>query len=117
MAAVPGSGTLFAMSRWFAGAALAATFLGAAVAAPRLAAQAAQPPRGIVNTFGQVCANCHGATGSGGAAPSQLDDPGAHGGTDGEISNQIYRADHGQSKAPAVHEIAAVTAAVIKHIQ
>ena len=89
MAAVPGWGTLFAMSRWFAGAALAATFLGAAVAAPRLAAQAAQPPRGIVNTFGQVCANCHGATGSGGSAPSLLDDTWAHGGSDAEIAASI----------------------------
>ena len=78
-----------AMSRWFAGAALAATLLGAAVAAPRLAAQAAQPPRGIVNTFGQVCANCHGATGSGGSAPSLLDDTWAHGGSDAEIAASI----------------------------
>ena len=77
------------MSRWFAGAALAATLLGAAVAAPRLAAQAAQPPRGIVNTFGQVCANCHGANGSGGSAPSLLDDTWAHGGSDAEIAASI----------------------------
>ena len=89
MAAVPGWGTLFAMSRWFAGAALAATLLGAAVAAPRLFAQAAQPPRGIVATFGQVCASCHGPNGSGGSAPSLLDDTWAHGGSDAELAASI----------------------------
>jgi mono/diheme cytochrome c family protein len=78
-----------AMSRWFAGAALAAMILGAAVAAPRLLAQAAQPPRGIVNTFGQVCANCHGPNGSGGSAPSLLDDTWAHGGSDAELAASI----------------------------
>ena len=77
------------MSRWFAGAALAASFFGAAVAAPHVFAQAAQPPRGIVNTFGQVCANCHGPNGSGGSAPSLLDDTWAHGGSDAEIAASI----------------------------
>jgi glucose/arabinose dehydrogenase len=79
------------MYRWFAGVALAASFLGAAaVAVPRLhAAQAAQPPRGIVNTFTQVCANCHGPNGSGGSAPSLLDDTWAHGGSDAEIAASI----------------------------
>jgi len=77
------------MSPRFAGVALAATLLGAALAAPRLFAQAAQPPRGIVNTFTQVCANCHGANGSGGSAPSLLDDTWAHGGSDAEIAASI----------------------------
>jgi aldose sugar dehydrogenase len=80
---------MLSMSRWSAGVALAATLLGAAVAAPRLLAQAAQPPRGIVATFGQVCANCHGANGSGGSAPSLLDDAWAHGGSDAEIAASI----------------------------
>jgi len=81
------------MYRWFAGVAVAASFLGAAAAAPHLhaapAAQAAQPPRGIVNTFTQVCANCHGPNGSGGSAPSLLDDTWAHGGSDAEIAASI----------------------------
>src|SRR5204863_5257869 len=82
--------TMSPMYRWFAGAALAATFCAAAVAVPRLhAAQAAQPPRGIVNTFTQVCANCHGPNGSGGSAPSLLDDTWAHGGSDAEIAASI----------------------------
>src|SRR3954468_4217796 len=93
MAVVPGSGTLSPMYRWFAGVAVAASFLGAAAAAPHLhaapAAQAAQPPRGIVNTFTQVCANCHGPNGSGGSAPSRLDDTWAHGGSDAEIAASI----------------------------
>jgi aldose sugar dehydrogenase len=81
--------TMFAMSRWFAGAALAATLLGAAVATPRLFAQAAQPPRGIVNTFVQMCASCHGIDGSGGSAPSLLDDTWTNGGSDAEIAGSI----------------------------
>ena len=81
---------MFDMFRWFAGAALAATLLGAAVAAPRLqAAQAAQPPRGIVQTFNQVCANCHGPNGSGGSAPTFLDDVWTHGGSDAELAASI----------------------------
>jgi glucose/arabinose dehydrogenase len=77
------------MLRRFVGVALAATVLGAAAAAPSLFAQAAQPPRGIVSTFTQVCANCHGATGSGGSAPSLLDDSWTHGGSDAEIAASI----------------------------
>jgi len=76
------------MSRWFAAVALAAALLGAAAAA-RLFAQAAQPPRGVVKTFTEVCANCHGPTGSGGSAPSLLDDTWAHGGSDAEIAASI----------------------------
>ncbi len=83
------------MSRRFAGLALAASLLAGVVAAPRLLAapglpaQAAQPPRGIVATFNQVCASCHGANGSGGSAPSLLDDTWAHGGGDAEIAASI----------------------------
>jgi glucose/arabinose dehydrogenase len=91
---------MFAMSRWFAGAALAAALLGAAAAAPRLLAQAAQPPRGIVNTFGQVCASCHGPNGSGGSAPSLLDDTWTNGGTDAEIAASIKNGRPGTPMPP-----------------
>jgi glucose/arabinose dehydrogenase len=77
------------MSRTFAGVALGVTLLGAAAAAPRLLAQAAQAPRGIVATFNQVCASCHGVDGSGGSAPSLLDDVWTHGGSDAELAASI----------------------------
>jgi aldose sugar dehydrogenase len=83
-------GTLCGMLRTLPGLAVTAALLsGAAVTAPRLLAQAAQPPRGIVTTFNQVCASCHGASGAGGSAPSLLDDQWAHGGSDAEVSASI----------------------------
>jgi glucose/arabinose dehydrogenase len=57
--------------------------------ASTLHAQAAQPPSGIVRTFQQVCANCHGPNGSGGSAPSLLDDVWTHGGTDADLAASI----------------------------
>jgi glucose/arabinose dehydrogenase len=93
---------MVAMFRRFAGVAFAATLLGAAVAAPRhfaprLFAQAAQPPRGIVTTFTTVCASCHGANGSGGSAPSLLDDVWTSGGSDDELAATIK---HGRPGTP-----------------
>jgi aldose sugar dehydrogenase len=78
------------MSRTSAGLALAAGLIVAAGAATaQLLAQAAQPPRGIVATFNNVCANCHGQNGSGGSAPSLLDDEWTHGGSDAELAASI----------------------------
>jgi len=77
------------MSRSLVGLALGAGLALAAGAAHHLHAQAAQPSRGIVQTFNQVCANCHGPNGSGGSAPSFLDDVWAHGGSDGELAASI----------------------------
>jgi glucose/arabinose dehydrogenase len=78
------------MSRTSAALALGAgLILALGGAAHQLLAQAAQPPRGIVATFNQVCANCHGPTGTGGSAPSLLDDDWTHGGSDAEIAASI----------------------------
>jgi glucose/arabinose dehydrogenase len=89
------------MFRRFAGVALGAIVLGAAAAAPQLhAGQAAQPPRGIVATFNQVCASCHGANGSGGSAPSLLDDTWTHGGSDTELAASIKNGRPGTPMPP-----------------
>jgi glucose/arabinose dehydrogenase len=87
-------------SRFAGPAAAAVLLLAAALAAPRLFAQAAQPPRGIVATFNQVCANCHGPNGSGGSAPSLLDDVWAHGGSDAELAASIKNGWPGTPMAP-----------------
>ena len=88
------------MSRTFAGLALGAGLILAAGAAQQLLAQAAQPPRGIVTTFNNVCANCHGQNGSGGSAPSLLDDEWAHGGSDAELAASIKNGWPGTPMAP-----------------
>jgi aldose sugar dehydrogenase len=88
------------MSRSLAGLALAAGLVLAAGAAHHLHAQAPQPPRGIVGTFQSVCANCHGPNGSGGSAPSLLDDVWAHGGSDAELAASIKNGWPGTPMAP-----------------
>jgi aldose sugar dehydrogenase len=47
------------------------------------------PARDIATVYGETCANCHGATLTGGLAPSLLDDVWAHGGEDADLARSI----------------------------